>query len=149
MGSPTQKSYFHVFYEDTFPKNELLKQTFGEFRANHKEDAEVKDYNPKQYFNDFDNGRKFFELRRLPAFAVSDVEEATTEGGNFVTFDRGMIQKFATKEELYDFISDIHYIVRDENILRVKKKLAEARFKEYLRIAWDEIKDFISINISK
>lgn len=148
MDSSAQKSYFHVFYEDTFPKNELLRQTFNEFRANHQKDAVVKDYDPQKYFDEFDVARTSFELRRMPGFAVSDEEKVTKEVNNFVTFDRGIIQKFANKEELYDFISDVHYIIRDESILRVKKKVAEARFKEYLRVAWEEIKDFVTINIS-
>lgn len=141
-----EKTYFYVFVEDPWDRDRLVKEVFELFSKLHKDDMEVRIFHPGD--DKFEDVRRLFEIRKLPAFAIADEPYSSTGSANpFVSFERGVLELYNTEEELYRLISDIHYMLKDENILRVSRKLTETRISAFFKKVWEEVKDVISIRV--
>ena len=150
VGAEVTKTYFYVFLTgDKSEREREIGEAFGKFWLHHRHDSKVKTFTLSEDPKEFEQARSTFDIRRLPAFVITD--EPYFEGGEqidpYLSFERGVFQVYDTKEKLYDLISDIHYLVKDEGILKLKVKTIETRVTEFLKKAWEEVKDVVGVGI--
>ena len=160
--TPVARTYYYLLTEDGSQIGDVLKPAFNTFESVHKDDAEVFRFVRQADSAQFERARIAFDVRRIPAIVISDENHtfATDETGNpSIALDRGILERYvrrtegtidekATQDAFYNLIADFHYIVQDENMLHLKRKLAMDRVGSFLRAAWDEIKDLVSVNVA-
>jgi len=156
------KTYYYFLAEDGSQLGEPLKAVFDTFESVHKDDAEVQRLVRQISAEKFERARTAFDVRRIPAIVISDKLHSfqTPESGNpSIALDRGILERYvrrvdgeidtdATQDAFYNLIADFHYIVQDENLLHLRRRLVMERVGSFLRAAWEEIKDLVSVNLS-
>ena len=146
-GSEDLKSYFFVLSEekDCSELERGLLDAFGRFAKAHINDSEVVFLTPDD--EKFGKARSIFGISQTPAFVVADEpNKLETEANPFISFNRPAIEKFPG-EGIFNLITDIHYLLIDENILRVKEGLTVTWLLKTFRGFWSELKDFVSVNV--
>ena len=154
-------SVAYILTEDGSFVGEALKAAATKFQGIHKDDAQVRVFVRQAEPYKFENARRAFEVRRTPAFAISDEDRSFASPemvDRYIAFDRGLLEKLVvkvngspvkepTQEALYNLLSDFHYILRDEGLLRLKQKLVADRVVGFLKATWEEVKDIVSISV--
>ena len=137
-------SYFYLIYEgDKTELEEKVRRVFDRFRSVHQGvDSDVRYLMPKD--SDFPKARDAYEVRKLPAFVVSDMV-GFSNGDPYITVERDTLEKLATEDAIYGLISDLHYVVLDDKILRWKTGAALQKLGGVLRVLWEEIKDLVRV----
>ena len=139
MGNEEIKSYFFVLtgYQSELEKN--IIEAFEKFKKIHGHESEVTTLTHEDKL--FENVRTAFKLRMLPAFALTD--EPYNEGNEspFLSFGRRVIRGYAP-DRIYHLITDIHYLLRDENPLRMKELDAEVLIRHRFKGVWNEAEDY-------
>jgi len=142
-----KKSYFYVLSEekDCSELEAGLLDAFNRFEEAHKTDSEIIKLHPGE--EDFELARAQFGINRTPAFVLADEEGKLEKGTNpYITFNRPTFENLE-KEKIFNLITDIHYLIIDEDILHVRDKIARAWLFGVFRDVWSELKDFIKISI--
>ncbi len=141
------KSYIYLLTEgEATEMDRVVGRAFKKFQEVHEGDTEVIFLTPEQ--PDFAKARDIFEIRKTPAFAISD-EPCKFEGGDpHLMVDRDGLDKFDTEDKIYQFITDLHYAVLDDRILHYKAGIAMHMLGAVLRAAWDELKDIVKIQVA-
>ena len=142
-----KKSYFYVLTEDKecTDLEEKLLDAFKGFQKNHKNDSEVIFLHPDD--PNFSKARNMFGITQIPAFVITDEANKIEKGTNpFISFNRPSIEKFS-QHNIINVITDIHYILLDQNILRVQIRVAKSLLFDVLRDLYTEIKDFINFSL--
>ena len=146
-GSEDLKSYFFVLSEGK-GCSEIergLIDAFENFQKVHTNDSEVVFLTPED--DEFDVARDLFGINQIPAFVLSDEPNKLEKKSNpFLSFNRPAIEKFPSTG-IINLITDIHYILIDHNILRVRVRIAKSLLYDILRDAYSEIKDFMKLVI--
>ena len=122
-----KKSYFYVLTEQSKCRDleERLLSAFHDFKEAHEDDSEVILLTPND--DDFENARSTFGISQTPAFVIADEPEKLEKGTNpFISFNRPAIVR-ATQDDgrIFNLITDIHYLLIDDDILNVKKELTK------------------------
>lgn len=142
-----KKSYFFVFSEEE-ACSELenrLDDAFKRFRAVHDKDSEVVLLTPRD--SRFEKARTQFDIKRLPAFTLADEPFKIEKGGNpYISFERGVIERFQD-ESLFYLITDIHYLLKDENLLRIKQREIMRKLAYMFKVGWNEIVQLLNISL--
>jgi len=142
-----KKSYFFVLSEEKecseFEKG--LLEAFGRFKEAHTNDSEVVILTPDM--KEFKEARSLFNISQTPAFVIADEPQKLEKGANpFISFNRPAIEQFSS-EKMFNLITDIHYLLIDENILRVKQSLTKTWLLNLFKSLWSELKDFVSVSV--
>lgn len=144
-GSEDLKSYFFVLSEGK-GCSEIegsLIDAFENFQKVHTDDSEVIFLTPED--DRFHVARELFKINQIPAFVLSDEPNKLEKKSNpFLSFNRPAIEKFPPTG-IINLITDIHYILIDHNILRVRARIAKSLLYDIFRDVYREIKDFMNL----
>ena len=142
-----KKSYFFVLSEDkecSASGKELLA-AFRKFEKAHCNDSEIRFLTPDD--QEFGRARNLFGIRQTPAFVIADEPQKLEKGENpFISFNRPAFEELPG-ENIINLITDIHYLLIDEDLLRVKRRVAETWVLNLFRKMWSELKDFVNVSI--
>jgi len=141
-----EKSYFYVLYEgDATELEDRVIKTFEKFSRVHGSiDSAVEFLTPKDIR--FRMARENYEIRKLPAFALTD-EPGFSNEDPYIKVERDILEKFSNPDDMYAFLTDLHYVVLDDRVLRKKVGLAWERLEGVLKAIWQEVKDLIRIQV--
>lgn len=152
------KSYFFVLlpsHQDG--RDKIIYDTFLDI-GKHTEDTFVKVYVPND--EGFEQCRKFFEIKSIPAFVVTTNCEIKNDEirfpddgpQNILYFNKGFfIEKISqSPQELRDIIYNIHLACRDQDrgLSAAKKEILMEKIKISLGTFWNEVKGSISFSKS-
>lgn len=146
-----KKSYFYVLSEDKecSELEKILLDSFKKFQKTHTDDSEVKFLHPDD--KRFGEARRLFGITQLPAFVIADEPHKLETGTNpWISFNRPAIEQFQdekTNAKIFNLITDMHYLLIDENILQLKQALAKTWLLKVFKSMWTELKDLVSISI--
>lgn len=156
------RNFVYILSEDGSFIGETFKEAATHFAGIHKDDAVIRVFVRQSEPTKFENARKAFEIRRIPAFVVSEEDHKFNQPelvNRYIAFDRGVLERYvvkvdatakkdATKEAFYNLLSDFNYVIQDEGLLRLKQSLISQRIVSILKIGWEELKDLVSISVS-
>ena len=155
------RTAIYVLTENGSYVGEALKAAATDFQGIHKDDAQMRVFVRQSEPTKFENARRAFEVRRVPAFVISDEDRAFSSPERvprFIAFDRGVLERYVvrgdgaakpqTQEAFYNLISDFHYVLQDEGLLHLKQSLVNQRIVGFLKTTWEEVKDLVSMSVA-
>ncbi len=143
-----KKSFFTVLSEGREDSvfEASFWSAFKKFQNIHKNEAEVHFITVAD--DGFEQARTLFNVSRTPAFVISDEPKNFETGTNpFITFNRPVFEKL-TSGKIFNLITDIHYLLIDENILRIEEKLTKTYLYTLFGEPWLDLKEFVFIMTS-
>ncbi len=126
-----------------------MERAFQRFSTLHAHDSEVHFFRLIDDRERYEKARVKFDVRKVPAFVIAD--EPQTEGNGidpYLCFERGVFTEYNNEEKIFRLLTDIHYLVKDEGLLKLRTRRILERTSEFLKKTWEVIKDAISVGMA-